>query len=277
MEQINYPADKPADSALSPEQKKESDLVREISEIKNEETENSQTRTMTRPQIPKKKIKTYLFEFLMLFFAVFCGFMADNLRENLSENQREKIFIRSIVEDIKSDTTESNTILEKLKIRQTGIDSVIIELLSPKVAENSNNFYRLWTENLGLDVFVSNDRTIQQLKSSGELRLIRNKAVSDKIMKYDQVLKKYYTQSNMMYSALTNITSYSQLFDFVNLHKRMDVPVPLTEQGKTSLNQAYGHLYLWSRGLEGLIGWLVVVNKESKDLVVFIKGEYKLN
>ena len=111
MEQINYPADKPADSALSPEQKKESDLVREISEIKNEETENSQTRTMTRPQIPKKKIKTYLFEFLMLFFAVFCGFMADNLRENLSENQREKIFIRSIVEDIKSDTTESNTIL----------------------------------------------------------------------------------------------------------------------------------------------------------------------
>jgi hypothetical protein len=35
---------------------------------------------------------------------------------------------------------------------------------------------------MGLEVFVSNDRTIQQLKSSGELRLIRNKAVSDKIM-----------------------------------------------------------------------------------------------
>jgi hypothetical protein len=96
-------------------------------------------------------------------------------------------------------------------------------------------------------------------------------------MKYDQTLKKYYTQSNMMYSALTNVTSYSQLFDFINLHKKMNVPVPLTEQGKVALNQAYGHLYLWSRGLDGLIGWLEVVNEEAKDLVGFIKEEYNLN
>ena len=130
---------------------------------------------------------------------------------------------------------------------------------------------------MGLEVFVSNDRTIQQLKSSGELRLIRKKEVSDRIMKYDQTLKRYYTQSNLMYNALTNLTYYSQLFDFISLSKGGKGPVPLTELGKNSLNQAYVHLYLWNRGLEGLISYLEVVNNEGKELVIFIQDHYKLN
>ncbi len=223
-----------------------------------------------------KKIRDHFFDFVLLFLAVFCGFMADNWRETLSEYQREKIFIRSIVEDIISDTLESNKTLDRLKTMNNGIDSVLVALLNPETIENSNNVFRLWTKNLGLEVFVSNDRTIEQLKSSGELRLIRKKEVSDRIMKYDQTLKKYYTQSNLMYNALTNLTYYSQLFDFINLSKNIKGPVPLTEQGKNALNQAYAHLYLWNRGLEGLISHLEVVNKEGKELVIFIKEHYKL-
>jgi hypothetical protein len=226
---------------------------------------------------PRKKIRTYLFEFLMLFFAVFCGFIADNWREKLSEHQREKIFINSIVEDIKSDTLGSNEIITRLRTMSKGIDSVLSELSSPDVIKNSNNLYRLWVKNMGLEVFVSNDRTIQQLKSSGELRLIRNISVSDRIMNYDQTLKKYYTQSNLMYNGLTNMTFYSHLFDFIQLNKKQNGPVPLTEEGKKSLNQAYGNLDLWNRGLTGLISWLENVNEEGKSLIVFIKKEYHLD
>jgi|WetSurSiteA1Bulk_404760.scaffolds.fasta_scaffold00405_8 hypothetical protein len=225
----------------------------------------------------RKKIKDHIFDFVLLFLAVFCGFMADNWRETLSEHQREKTFIRSIVEDVISDTLESNRTLNRLKMMNTGIDSVLVALLNPETIENSNNVFKLWTRNLGLEVFVSNDRTIQQLKSSGELRLIRKKEVSDRIMKYDQTLKRYYTQSNLMYNALTNLTYYSQLFDFISLSKDGKGPVPLTELGKASLNQAYAHLYLWNRGLEGLLSYLEVVNNEGKELVIFIQDHYKLN
>ena len=159
---------------------------------------------------------------------------------------------------------------------KSGIDSVLILLSSPEIIDNSNDAYSLWTKNLGLEVFVSNDRTIQQLKSSGELRLIRNKAVSDSIMEYDQTLKKYYTQSDLMYSAILDVTDYSQLFDFINLNKNPNIPVALTEQGKKSLNQAYAHLELWNRGLIGLISWLERVNEEATNLVTFIQKEYKL-
>jgi len=225
---------------------------------------------------PGKKIWHYFFEFLMLFLAVFCGFIAENWREQLREHRREKEFIRSIVEDIKSDTLQSNRTLLQLKRIRSGIDSVLILLSSPEIVDNSNNAYRLWTKNLGLEVFVSNDRTIQQLISSGELRLIRNKAVSDRIMIYEQTLKKYYTQSDLMYGAVVHMTSYTQIFDFVNLDKNMNIPVPLTEQGKKSLNEAYARLQLWNRGLVGLISWLDEVNKEGTRLVIFIQKEYHL-
>ena len=223
-----------------------------------------------------KRVKHYLFEFFMLFLAVFCGFIAENWREKMVEHQREKQYIRSIVEDLKSDTLQSGKVLARLKILQAGIDSVVVALASPEISNNSNKAYELWTKNMGLEVFVSNDRTIQQLKNSGALRLIRNKAVSDSIMNYDQTLKKYYVQSDLMYSGLRDVTNYSELFDFISLAKNGNVPVPLPPGSKSLLNKSYADLQLWSRGLTGLIGWLKVVNEDGKRLVRFINKEYHL-
>jgi hypothetical protein len=79
-----------------------------------------------------------------------------------------------------------------------------------------------------------------------------------------------------MYGAVVNMTSYTQVFDFVNLNKNMNLPIPLTEQGKKSLNEAYARLQLWNRGLVGLISWLDEVNQEGTRLVTFIQKEYHL-
>ena len=264
----NHESEKTSDSNIP--------IVESDNLIPKQETKDMETHAYHLHRAPGKKIWHYFFEFLMLFLAVFCGFIAENWREQLREHQREKEFIRSIVEDIKSDTLHSNKTILQLKSIKSGVDSVLILLSSPEIVDNSNNAYRLWTENLGLEVFVSNDRTIQQLKSSGELRLIRNKAVSDRIMYYEQTLKKYDTQSNLMYSAVLEVTNYTQIFDFISLEKNKNVPVPLTEQGKKSLNEAYAHLQLWNRGMIGLISWLEDVNKEGTRLVVFIQKEYHL-
>jgi hypothetical protein len=244
--------------------------------IKNQKTEKMETHAHHLHHAPGKKIWHYLFEFSFLFLAIFCGFLAENWREQMREHQREKEFIHSIVEDIKSDTLESGKILVQLRRTSAGIDSVLNALSSPGIIKNSNNAYRLWTKYLDIKSFVSNDRTIEQLKNSGELRLIRNKAVSDRIMKYDQTLKNYYQQSNFMYSAVSDQHIYSQLFDFISLEKSMNFPVPLTEQGKKLLNEAYAHQRLWNFGLAGLISWLEGVNEEGKKLVIFIQKEYHL-
>ena len=272
--------DKTSEHPRNHESEKISDVRISVAQADNinskQETETMETHAYHLHRAPGKKIWHYFFEFLMLFLAVFCGFIAENWREQLREHRREKEFIHSIVEDIKSDTLHSNRTLLQLKRIKSGIDSVLILLSSPEIVDNSNNAYRLWTKNLGLEVFVSNDRTIQQLISSGELRLIRNKAVSDRIMIYEQTLKKYYTQSDLMYGAVVQMTSYTKIFDFINLDNNMNIPVPLTEEGKKSLNEAYARLQLWNRGLMGLISWLDEVNKEGTRLVIFIQKEYHL-
>ncbi|MBE0649739.1 MAG: hypothetical protein IH595_02750 [Bacteroidales bacterium] len=242
--------------------------------IPKQKPENRETPNDRLQHESGRKVWHYFFEFLMVFLAVFAGFIAENWRGQLQEHQRENVFIRSIVEDLKSDTLQSGKVLMQLRRTSTGIDSVLNALSSPGISENSNNAYRLWTKNLDIRAFVSNDRTIQQLKNSGELRLIRNKAVSDGIMKYDQTVRNYYQQSNFMYGALSNQKIYMQLFDFISLKKNQHVPVPLTEQGKKLLNQAYAHLQLWNYGLMGLISWLDGVHEEGKTLLAFIQKEY---
>lgn len=279
-ENIGTGGDKTLANSRNPQSKKPSDIKNSIVETDNiiskQESENKPSHTHHLHNSFRKNIRHYFFEFLMLFLAVFCGFLAENWREQFQEHKREKEFIHSIVEDLKSDTLQSNVILVQLKRTSAGIDSVLNALSSPEVFENSNKVYGLWTKNLDIKAFVSNDRTIQQLKNSGALRLMRNKAVSDGIMKYDQTVKNYYQQSNFMYNALSDQHIYSQLFDFIKLNKNKNIPVPLTEQGKKSLNEAYAHLQLWNAGLLGLISWLEGVNNEGKKLVTFIKKEYHI-
>jgi hypothetical protein len=238
---------------------------------------DSTNRIKTSLSFIVKKIGNRFFDFFMLFLAVFCGFLAENFREQLSDNQREKVYIRSIVEDIKSDTLESKRILLRLIDRYQGLDSAMKELMNPDVLNYSNKLARLWVENIGIDFFVSNDRTIKQLKNSGDLRLIRNRAVSDRIMNYDQIVTKYYTQTDVMLNALTNWTKDAQILDFTGLLNNKGAATPLLLQDKISLNQFYSHIYLWNRALSGLISWLQVVNAEARDSLLFIKKEYHID
>ncbi|MBM3415948.1 MAG: hypothetical protein FJY20_05780 [Bacteroidetes bacterium] len=53
---------------------------------------------------PQKRWTHYFWEFLMLFVAVTLGFFVENKREHYIENKREKIYIKQLVQDLKTDT-----------------------------------------------------------------------------------------------------------------------------------------------------------------------------
>jgi hypothetical protein len=225
----------------------------------------------------KKTWKSYIWEFLMLFLAVFCGFMAEWQLEHVIEHQREKEYMHSIVEDIKDDIAQTDKLISALTTTSERIDSLLVELSFDGVYKNSNKAHQLWSNSIGFQEFVHNDRTIQQLKSSGSLRLIRIKAVSDSIMKYDQTVRKInVTQSNMNNLALDQTILYNQLFDFINLKKpdKALTPISLTEKGKTLVNEAYAGRLFWKRQLANLIQRNKDVNAQGKGVANFIKTQY---
>ena len=123
----------------------------------------------------------------MLFLAVFCGFLAENQREHYVEHQREKQFVQSLFNDIKADTANIKRIIKARTAKEWSLDSISYMMNNPNPMEFIKEiyFYAIYVSRTLPYRFVPNDGTIQQLKNSGALRLIRKRAVVDSISKYD--------------------------------------------------------------------------------------------
>jgi len=136
---------------------------------------------------PRKKWTHYFWEFLMLFLAVFCGFLAEYTLEHRIEKDREKQFISSLVDDIKADITQLNSVIQKRDEKIQRLDSLMLLINLPDFANHGSDIYfnAIHTARLADIKFTANDGTLLQLKNSGGLRLIRNRAVVDSIAHYD--------------------------------------------------------------------------------------------
>ena len=133
----------------------------------------------------KKKWGEYLLEFFMLFLAVFLGFVAENIREHQIEKNREKEYIQSLIADLESDQQVLSQHILHVNTGITMMDSVIMILNTPlQIGGNTGHLYYLARLAPRLNPLSTNSRTFEQLKNSGNFRLIRNLSTSDKIMSY---------------------------------------------------------------------------------------------
>jgi len=132
----------------------------------------------------RKKWTHYFWEFLMLFLAVFCGFMAENQREHMVEHRREKEYMRSLIEDLQTDTANLNDNMLLGQVVKTRLENLVSFLNNESSKDSAVQLYKL-NNQVGRVVNVNfEDRTSSQLKNGGNMRLIRNKAVADSIRSY---------------------------------------------------------------------------------------------
>ena len=157
-----------------------------------QETENMEVHHHTHPTHGKKTWKNYFWEFLMLFLAVFCGFLAEWKLEHVIEHSREKEYMESMVIDIKTDSSNLAGMKFAFGYVGTQIDS-LIPLLNDneQLDKNAKEIYQHQVYLNLYNKWIYSDRTIDQLKNSGTFRLIKNKAVSNGISKYDGFIKNF--------------------------------------------------------------------------------------
>jgi hypothetical protein len=139
----------------------------------------------THTHTPRKKWTHYFWEFLMLFLAVFCGFLAEYQLEHKIERDREKSYIKSLVEDLKQDTS---ALLVSVAL-QGSVCRMIDTLIADLKSSNRDNITRaiyLLARKIPYSEgrFSINNRTFDQMKTSGNLRLIRKSATLDSITAY---------------------------------------------------------------------------------------------
>ena len=124
----------------------------------------------------RKKWTHYFWKFLMLFLAVFCGFLAENQREHYIEKLRAKQYAKSLLNDLKKDTSMINKIIKQAKggIRRS---EKVLAYFSNKPIEQIKNFDLFVNE---IDIYrpyTWNRTTLEQLKNTGSIRYFTNDSI----------------------------------------------------------------------------------------------------
>ena len=159
---------------------------------------------------PRKKWTHYLWEFLMLFLAVFCGFLAENQREHIVENQREIKYAASLLEDLKKDTADLSSDIPFWKKYLNTIDTLRTEIQKPANQRNDLLLYKCARFMRFYNNFAYHDRTIVQLKNSGNFRLIKNIRLSDSLIDYDAHIRSVLHDQEMQSNAIWQNLNFLQ-------------------------------------------------------------------
>ncbi len=162
----------------------------------------------------KKKWKEYVFQFLMLFLAVFCGFLAEYQLEHTIEHQRAQVYAANLSEELKKDTASLNELIDETEIVIGKLDTFCL-YSTEKTKRNVSNgmlyYYSSYTT--FIEFFSSNNTTIEQMKGSGNLRIMGN-AISQKISGYSKKLSQLDNEYQLTKSEFSKIEElYFKIFD----------------------------------------------------------------
>ena len=233
----------------------------------------------------RKKWTHYFWEFLMLFLAVFCGFLAEYQLEHVIENQREKKYIMSFIEDLKADTMKINQVLQASVEQQKGFDSLMGVLKEPGFVNNPAKFEQHADNIFSLFAFYPTDRTLQQLKNAGGLRLIRKQAASDSIISYDNMVKEVGEQRDDLHDANRGAASLVlQIFDYNSPNNpwinRTLVPKPeklnLLTTDPAKLGEFFNAILGFKITSVTYCSMLEELKNYAERQIIFLKKEYSL-
>ena len=234
----------------------------------------------------KKRFREYLLEFLMIFLAVTLGFFAESIRENIADRERERQYMQSMTEDLKSDTSQIAAIIRVKQLRNDMIDSLVMFIGSPLYKDHLNDIY-FFARSISPPMnFFPNDRTIQQLKSSGGLRLIRNVDVSNSIMVYDQKMRFQLSdigdEQNLRLEyrrSVKNIFDGKIFMSMIENNNRITKPVnnpPLLRSDAAAINDLIVDVQYVKKADQIQIGRYIELREKATELIKLIQKQYRL-
>jgi len=230
----------------------------------------------------KKNWKAYFWEFLMLFLAVFCGFLAEYQLEHKIEKDREKQYMRSLLVDLRSDTSHINDVIKLFSLNIEMEDSLKLALLTPDVINNAGIAYPFLGYALTGSIFQRSEGTINQLKNAGGWRLLHSREVINRLNAYDeayrrsevvnQLIREHYLQyTNILYEVVN-----SELIE-MPYHSGVIKPGTIYKWNTTdpqklkSLYNALTHLQYVSKMYVSVLKGL---HRKANDLMLYLEKEH---
>jgi hypothetical protein len=174
--------------------------------------------------VKENKLSKYLLyaigEIILVVIGILIALQLNNWKETNAERTLEKEYIVSLIEDIKKDTHNFNTVIDLNEQRIKNLDSFASLCFAYK-EENDYQVFYMYMASLRHPDFVSQtDRTLAQLKNAGGMRLITRKTTADSIIQYEDYFKKLTNQQGWCESLLKDLVDAGiPIFNFKYLPK----------------------------------------------------------
>lgn len=142
----------------------------------------------------------------MLFFAVVAGFLVENQREHYIEHQRAKVYAANLYEELKKDTSRLNAVINRNNQIAGQLDTFCILVKENKQPTTGRLYYYAHSVTQ-VEYFSSSNTTIEQLKGSGNLRIMGN-SLAYKISEYEKQiteLEKEYDLSKTEFAKMEDL------------------------------------------------------------------------
>jgi hypothetical protein len=223
----------------------------------------------THTHSERKKFKHYLWEFLMLFLAVFCGFLAENIREHNVEKKKGEQYILSFAEDLKKDIAQCDLSISELTETMRVLQNLVpcFNTLKGNI-QKTDCLKEIIIYSRGFKDFIYTDRTIQQLKNAGGLRLIEDKEIADSIIDYDAMVREMQIHQGVLEN-LQQITNnaHKSMIDFIYLEeltlKGQTGELFLLSNDMAELNKYFNSITEFRRGLFGQLSWMHLIKDKA--------------
>jgi len=235
-----------------------------------------------------KKWKEYFLEFIMIFLAVTLGFIAENIREHITEKAKERKYIEGFIRNLKDDTATLNHVIRFDARLINGIDSMLrLSHANMIIDSNRKAFYYYATRYCySSSAFKSNDITLQQLKSTGDYKLIERDHVADSLIKYGNDVQNIYNQGEyyLVYfkdilSRLDELTDRTVLNDssYLISGNLPNKPLPLLRDKDGQLATLFNKLFDFKLITQSYSeNNLKPQLKNAKRLILFLQSTYDI-
>ncbi|HEU5167742.1 MAG TPA: hypothetical protein VFU29_19485 [Chitinophagaceae bacterium] len=248
------------------------------------------------PKVEKKNFKEYFLEFLMIFLAVTMGFFAESLREHIADKAKEKEYINSLVSDLDNDIKVIDHQMLNFETSLAQLDSLVKMLKDPRVKEFGADIYYFGRQAAIPAVrFLTNDRTLQQMKNSGSFRLIRNDRASSAIIDYYRNLNLIEVIQTLDINLQNEYRRIAiDIFDPIVLENYINLENMENLEDSSSSERPVGHPALSTYDtkqlarLAGMVAYIrgtrhayvsfeKIMRKKALKLIELLKKEYHLN
>jgi hypothetical protein len=226
-------------------------------------------------------------EIFLVVIGILIALNINNWNTGKSDRKIEKEYISSLIEDLATDTLNLSQLIKSYEKKIIKIDTVLS--MFPKITEGYNDtLHRNLPEVISFLDFIYTDRTIQQLKNTGTMRLISNKEVANAIIEYDLSVRKllesyypdllfYYEESNKSWFEIMDVSGFENDRKTKSADKiEKENKNYLLKTDAPSLGKFNNIIRNFQNDLRIIKNYDIELMKKATQLLYLLKNEYQL-